>query len=260
MWCHLSEQFIYDVHSSPFRVQRQQFQTIWSIILFAYFFLLFLWKVEVINVLAVVEGRPSIWETLWNDMLVYDTVEESRRKNRIIYFDRVSVEIIDYKFFIFGVVVVLAQIEEDLSDCMVFFLHFLMVASALLGLPGAYKNGHCLEYFIHPPHMLIQKVMVVNFQEPMVPLVLLKDPVPESLVRIPYFLSSSAPWFRSLAWWFFCHLFRKVRSRRGQIKMSGIGGLTYFVLFLNKILIQDGRVLGEESLHEWELTLLNHWL
>jgi len=32
--------------------------------------------------------------------------------------------------------------------------------------------------------------------------------------------------------------------------MSGIGGLTYFVLFLNKILIQDGRVLGEESLHE----------
>ena len=83
---------------------------------------------------------------------------------------------------------------------MIFFLHFLVVASALLGLPRSDEDRHRLEYFVHPPHMLIQEVVVVNFQEPMIPLVLLKSPVPEFLVRIGYLMSFSASGLGSVTW------------------------------------------------------------
>jgi hypothetical protein len=45
---------------------------------------------------------------------------------------------------------------------MVFFLHLLMMAPALLGLAGADKLGHGLEYFIHSSHVLVQEVVVVD--------------------------------------------------------------------------------------------------
>lgn len=78
-----------------------------------------------------------------------------------------------------------------------------MVASTLLGLPGSHEDSHRLEYFVHPSHMLIQEVMVVNFQEPMIPLVLLKSPVPEFLVGISYLLSFSTSGLGSVTWCFF---------------------------------------------------------
>lgn len=37
-----------------------------------------------------------------------------------------------------------------------------MMAPALLGLAGADKLGHGLEYFIHSSHVLVQEVVVVD--------------------------------------------------------------------------------------------------
>ena len=94
----------------------------------------------------------------------------------------------------------LAEIQKDLSNSVIFFLHFLMMAATLLGLSGADKNRHRFEYFVHSSHVLIQEVMIVNFQEPMIPPVLFNSPVPEFLIRIGDFLTSGASRLGSLTW------------------------------------------------------------
>ena len=70
-------------------------------------------------------------------------------------------------------VVLLSEVYEDASKVDVFFLHFLVMASALLSLPSTYKQLHGLEYFICSAHVAVDKVLVMNLQEPVVLLVLL---------------------------------------------------------------------------------------
>ena len=53
-----------------------------------------------------------------------------------------------------------------------------MVAPALLGLPCANEVGHSLEDFVRPPQLLHHEVLAVNFQKPVIPLILLVQPVP----------------------------------------------------------------------------------
>jgi len=67
--------------------------------------------------------------------------------------------------------------DENVGEVDVFFLHLLVVASALFCLPGSDKKFHSLEYFVSPTHMTVDKVLVVNFQEPVIPLVFLGEPV-----------------------------------------------------------------------------------
>lgn len=93
-----------------------------------------------------------------------------------------------------------AQIEKNLGDGLIFFLHFLVVASTLFGLPGAHEDSHGLEYFVHSPHMFIQKMVVVNLQEPMIPFVLLKSPMSELLVGIEGFLTFGSSGPGSISW------------------------------------------------------------
>lgn len=71
-----------------------------------------------------------------------------------------------------------AQLDEDLVEGVVLLLHLLVVAAALLGLPGLDEVGHALEYFVGPAEVLVHEVLVVQFEEPVVELVLLGGPVP----------------------------------------------------------------------------------
>jgi len=51
-------------------------------------------------------------------------------------------------------------------------LHLLMVAAALLSLPGSDEVFHGLKDPIHASHLSVHKVLIVDLQKPMVFLVL----------------------------------------------------------------------------------------
>ena len=48
-----------------------------------------------------------------------------------------------------------------------------MVASALLGLSRSHEGRHCLEDFVHPAHVFVQEMIVVDLQEPVISFVFL---------------------------------------------------------------------------------------
>jgi hypothetical protein len=56
----------------------------------------------------------------------------------------------------------LSQVSDDCGKIDIFFLHFLMMASTLLGLSGSYKQFHSLENLIHASHVSIDEMCVVN--------------------------------------------------------------------------------------------------
>ena len=60
---------------------------------------------------------------------------------------------------------------------MIFFLHFLVVAPALLCLPGPDKSLHSLEYLVHATHVPIHKMSIVDLKKPMIFLILFVHPV-----------------------------------------------------------------------------------
>ena len=75
-------------------------------------------------------------------------------------------------------VVLVPEVADNRDEVVVFFLHFLVVAAALLGLPGANKGLHGFEYFVHAAHVPIHKMFVVNLKEPVISFVFLLHPVP----------------------------------------------------------------------------------
>lgn len=75
MGCYLTKQLINDVLSVSLWVQRHNFKPLIIIVSSTNFFFLLLLEIEVVDVLAVVEGGPSVGERLW-DLLVDDAVEE----------------------------------------------------------------------------------------------------------------------------------------------------------------------------------------
>ena len=81
-----------------------------------------------------------------------------------------------------GAIVLLAEVDENVGEVDVFFLHLLVVAPALLCLAGADEKLHGLEYFVGPAHVAVDEVLVVDFEEPVIPLVLLEEPVPVILL------------------------------------------------------------------------------
>jgi hypothetical protein len=66
----------------------------------------------------------------------------------------------------------------------VFFLHLLVVASALFGFAGTYEFGHEGKDTIHSAHGSVHEVAEMNFKKPMVTFVLLNVPVPEELIGV----------------------------------------------------------------------------
>lgn len=74
-----------------------------------------------------------------------------------------------------------SQLTQDIDEISIFFLRFLMVATTLLSLPSSHKFFHGLKDFIHSPEVLIEEMVEVHFEEPMIPLVFLHSPVPARL-------------------------------------------------------------------------------
>lgn len=60
----------------------------------------------------------------------------------------------------------------------ILFLHFLVVASALLSLPAGDEVRHCFEDFVGSAQVLQDEVAVMEFEEPVVEFVFLGSPVP----------------------------------------------------------------------------------
>ena len=65
------------------------------------------------------------------------------------------------------------QTTEYIAEAAMFLLHLLVVAPALLGLPAAHEQRHRFEDLISASHVFVEKMLVVYFEEPMVPLVFL---------------------------------------------------------------------------------------
>ena len=106
--------------------------------------------------------------------------------------------ILEDRFGIAWSVVSVSELFEYFDETAVLFLHFLMVTSALFCLAWIHEFFHRLEDFVHPPHVLVDKMSGVHFEEPVISFVLLKVPMP--------FLSSltqSLSAFSSLLYFFF---------------------------------------------------------
>lgn len=96
-----------------------------------------------------------------------------------------------------------SELDQDLVERMILFLHLLMVAAALLGLPSLDEVGHALKDFVSPAKVLEDEVLAVQLKEPMIQFVFLRGPMP--LLNVPglflpaLYFGTEAP----LLWFFF---------------------------------------------------------
>ena len=68
-----------------------------------------------------------------------------------------------------------------------------MMTATLLSLSRSYKLLHRLEDLFHSPEMLIEKMVEMNFEEPMIPLVFLKSPVTARLPVVQILCTLALP-------------------------------------------------------------------
>lgn len=71
----------------------------------------------------------------------------------------------------------ISQTFDNLIKRMIFFLHFLMVTTALFSLTRAYEICHCLEYLVHPPQMTVNKMVAMYLEKPVITFILFLMPV-----------------------------------------------------------------------------------
>ncbi len=71
-----------------------------------------------------------------------------------------------------GTVVSGAKVDKNFWEDFVFFLHFLVMTAALLCFSSAYEFSHAGKDAVHAAQTAVHEVGIVDFEEPMVPLVL----------------------------------------------------------------------------------------
>ena len=62
-----------------------------------------------------------------------------------------------------------------------------MMAPTLLGLPAPHEQSHRFEYFVCASEMLIEKVVVMDLQKPVVSFILFETPVSEFSITVRIF-------------------------------------------------------------------------
>ena len=55
-----------------------------------------------------------------------------------------------------------SEVGDDGDKVAMLYLHLLVVAAALLGLPCSYEDLHSFEDFVHATHVTIDEVLVVD--------------------------------------------------------------------------------------------------
>ena len=114
----------------------------------------------------------NFFRFLWNSWL------KSRPANQLLFlFNPVQSHIFKNHISIPSSVVTQSQSFKNIRETAVLFLHLLMVAPTLLCFPTYDKLLHCFEDFVHPSHVLVEKMVVMNLEEPMIPFVFINIPV-----------------------------------------------------------------------------------
>lgn len=94
-----------------------------------------------------------------------------------IFLDFVIPHIFLNHSLVFCPIVEFSQIKNDAWEWVIFFLHFLVVTSALFRLSWSDKDSHGLEDFVKSSHLLADEMFVIDLQEPMISLVLFQWPM-----------------------------------------------------------------------------------
>lgn len=61
-----------------------------------------------------------------------------------------------------------SQIEDDVIEVFVLLFHLLVVGAALVSSPATEEVSHCFKNLVHPPHVFVLEVAVVDLQKPVV--------------------------------------------------------------------------------------------
>ena len=191
---YIAKQLIDYVQLVPLRVQRQQFQPILLFHLDFLLLLLFFFLSDLLFCNLLVDPGHNPLKSFHGQVLVLAEFDEDGLfKDGVDNLDIIGVEIIEQEFLALGVIVLLSQIYQNLGNAVVFFFHLLVMAPALFSFPSSHKGGHGLEDLVHPAHVLVQEMMIVNLKEPVISLVLLQSPMTKFLVRVAHLLSLGFP-------------------------------------------------------------------
>ena len=96
-----------------------------------------------------------------------------------------------------------SQVKKYTGKRLVLFLHFLMMAAALLCFSCSYEFRHACKYSVHTSHWAIEEMTVIGFKKPMVSFVLCKGPMARKLVWIFLLLWWEQFWLFSFKFWSF---------------------------------------------------------
>lgn len=77
-----------------------------------------------------------------------------------------------------------SETKQNLWESLVLFLHFLVMAAALLSFTSSHEFSHTCEYPVHSPQAAVHEMAMMNLEKPVISLIFLHRPVSEQLIRV----------------------------------------------------------------------------